>query len=387
MKILIVHNSQPDSKSFSGALRHFVQMADEWVKMGHEVDFLCPKCVFPRIKSFSPKSHCISSDSIFDAAKYVSHTWLYLPLYMWRLFTPYFTQIDKDYDAVFSSSQLIFEMVPSMVVKRKLGCKMALKVHHVLASQRKAQNLFDHLFLFFERRACFWVRDRASLLVCGTELIATDFNKLQKAQGVKPTTARISGYGTTMPEKIFRPESEREYDAVFLGRLHPVKGAADLPSIWQKIRAGKPGARLLVIGEGAMRARLTSQFAELGMADAVEFTGGIDEARKNDLLSKSRVGLSLSFEEGWGLSVQEFLAAGLPVVAYRLPVFEEAFPDVLNQVTKGDSNEFSDVLSKLLADENERERQGMRGRKFVERYSVNGVAKRELGFLEEMLAR
>ena len=386
MKILIVFNSQADSKSFSGALRHFVQMADEWVKMGHVVDFLCPKCIFPKILAFSPGSGCLSSDSIFDAASYVSHPSLFIPLYLWRLATPYFTRITKKYDVVLASSQLPFEMIPTMVMQRRIGCKMALKIHHVVSAQRAAQGIFDRMFMYFERRACFWVRDRASLLVCGTELIAADFNKLQKAQGVEPTTARISGYGTTMPEKIFRPESEREYDAVFLGRLHPVKGAADLPSIWQKIRAGKPGARLLVIGEGTLRAKLTSQFAELGMSDAVEFTGGIDEARKNELLSRSRVGLSLSFEEGWGLSVQEFLAAGLPVVAYRLPVFEEAFPDVLNQVTKGDSNEFSEVLSKLLADENERERQGIRGRKFVERYSVNGVAKREMGFLEEMLA-
>ncbi len=360
-------------------------MADEWVKMGHQVDFLCPKCVFPRVLAFSPNSVCISSDSIFDAAKYVSYTWLYLPLYAWRMATPFFTQFDQAYDVVLSSSQLVFEMVPSMVIRRKIGCPLALKVHHVLASQRAAKGIFDRVFMHFERRACFWIRDKASLLVCGTELIAADFHRLQKSQGIEPTPAKISGYGTTMPEKLFRPEAEREYDAVYLGRLHPHKGAADLPAIWQKVRAKKPGARLLVIGEGPLRLKLTAEFAELGMADAVVFTGGIDEAKKDDLLSRSRVGLSLSFEEGWGLSVQEFLAAGLPVVAYRLPVFEEVFPGVLNQVTKGDINAFADALGDLLLKAEERDAQGRRGRAFVERYSVQEVAKRELGFLEEML--
>ena len=54
-------------------------------------------------------------------------------------------------------------------------------------------------------------------------------------------------------------------------------------------------------------------FGELGLAHTVTFTGGIPEKEKNDLLCRSRIGLSLSFEEGWGLSINEFLATGIPV--------------------------------------------------------------------------
>jgi glycosyltransferase involved in cell wall biosynthesis len=61
------------------------------------------------------------------------------------------------------------------------------------------------------------------------------------------------------------------------------------------------------------------------LGDSVTFTGGVDDRRKNELLRQSKLGISLSYEEGWGLSICEYLAAGLPVVAYRLPVFAQVF--------------------------------------------------------------
>ena len=39
MKILIVHNTLNDSRSLSGALRHFLYASEEWNALGHQTDY------------------------------------------------------------------------------------------------------------------------------------------------------------------------------------------------------------------------------------------------------------------------------------------------------------------------------------------------------------
>ena len=160
MKILVVHNSLNDSKSLSGALRHFLVMANEWTAMGHQTDFLCAKCAFPQIRELAPHAGLISSDNLFDATQYISQTWRYLPAYAWRLITCHFTRLPEKYDVVFASSQILFEIQPAMVLARRLGAKLAVKIHHVVSAQRKPTGFFDRLFCYFERRSGQWIHDR-----------------------------------------------------------------------------------------------------------------------------------------------------------------------------------------------------------------------------------
>jgi len=172
-----------------------------------------------------------------------------------------------------------------------------------------------------------------------------------------------------------------------LGRLHEHKGVFDMPFVWKEVIAKKPSAKLLVIGEGPHRTRVQGMFAELGLEKSVTFTGGIPEKEKNELMSQARVGLSLSFEEGWGLSVNEFLATGIPVVAYGLPIFDSVFPNQLIKVPIGDKSAAArEILALLNAPERQREL-GLRGREFVQRYDFRNVARQELAALSELFEK
>jgi glycosyltransferase involved in cell wall biosynthesis len=179
-------------------------------------------------------------------------------------------------------------------------------------------------------------------------------------------------------------DNPHTFDVVHLGRLHEHKGVFDMPYVWKEVIAKKPGAKLLVIGEGPHRTRVQTMFAEMGLATSVTFTGGIPEKQKNELMSQARIGLSLSFEEGWGLSVNEFLATGIPVVAYGLPIFDSVFPNQLIKVPIGNKAAAAREILQLL-DAPARQRElGLRGREFVQRYDFRNVAKQELQALSEM---
>jgi glycosyltransferase involved in cell wall biosynthesis len=171
---------------------------------------------------------------------------------------------------------------------------------------------------------------------------------------------------------------------VHLGRLHEHKGVFHLAPLWKKVIEKKPNAKLLVIGEGPHRPRVEQMFAELGLAPTVKFTGGISEAEKDRLLGETKIGLSLSFEEGWGLSINEFLAAAIPVVAYALPIFDTVFPNQLYGVKVGDIDGAAANILRLLDRDAERKEVGQRGRSFVMQYDYRNVAKSELKLLEQL---
>jgi glycosyltransferase involved in cell wall biosynthesis len=389
VKILIVHNTLNDSKSLSGALRHFLVMANEWTAAGHQTDFVVAKCGFPQISSFCPNSRLVSSDNVFDATKYVEKTWRYFPPYGYRMLTAHFTRLPDKYDVVIASSQLIVEVYPAMILARRQNAKLAAKIHHVLAAQQTDRSsMTDRLFLWSERKTTRWMNKHAGLIITGTEFVKRDYHAFEQRLGLKPhPNTRAYGYGVDVANMPIAWEHPHEYDVVHLGRMHEHKGVFDMPEVWREVVAKKPNAKLLVIGEGPHRSRTQAMFAELGLAHTVTFTGGIPEKQKNDLLARSRIGLSLSFEEGWGLSINEFLATGIPVVAYGLPIFDTVFPDQLIKVPVGDRSATARAILELIDNPTRQRELGLRGREFVERYDFRNVAKQELAALQQLFEK
>lgn len=386
MRILIVYNTVNDSTSISGVLRHYAYMAKAWTALGHPTDFVIAKVGWPQMKDLVPEAGLISSDGIFSANRYLAQTWRYFPAYAYRMAHAHWLRLPAHYDVVIGSSQLIFEVYPAFVLARRQRAKAAFKVHHVLDAQPGRRGAFDRLFLRTERQCVRWLNRRADLVICSTPIVDADYHKLELKLGLTPRRTFVSGYGTDLAALAPKPGVPKEYDVVYLGRLHEHKGILDLPEFWREILAQRPNARLVVIGEGPRREQTVAKFEQMGLAQSVTFTGGIGEREKNGLLSRCRLGVSLSYEEGWGLSVLEFLASGLPVVAYELPVFAHAFPGQLELVKLGDWQTLAQCALRLLSDETECVRRSEAGRRFVERYDFRQVARQELEALQASTA-
>ena len=385
MRILIIHNTLNDSRSVNGVMRHYTCMANEWTACGHQTDFMVARAGFPQFSELSPKAELICSDSLFDATRYLAKTWAYFPAYGWRMLNAHWTHLPHRYDVIVSSAQLIFEFYPAMVLARRNKAKLVVKIHHILASQKGRRGLFDQLFLTTERMCVRWINRRADLLICSTGIVAADYRAIECSLGLKPRPAMEIAYGIDMDAIRPDPSVPKRYDAVFLARLHEHKGVFDLAPIWKGVVAARPDAQLLVIGEGPRRQEIESMFRELKLEKNVTFTGGVAELKKNELLRQSRIGISLSFEEGWGLSVTEYLASGLPVIAYELPVYALAFPSILDLVKPGDHSSFSKRVSALLADPVRQVGLGQDGRRFVEKYDFRNIAQSELAAIQKLL--
>jgi len=387
MKILVVHNSLMDSRSVSGVLKHYAGMAEEWIAAGHPTDFLVARAGFPQFQSLCPRAGLVSSDNVFDATRYLAQTWRYFPAYGWRCASAHLIRLPRRYDLVYASGQFIVDIYGARVIARRLGAPWVAKIQHVLHSQPRRHGFINRLFLDSEKLAAKWMNRHAAQVMCLSGVVAEDYRKLEASLGLKPTPTKVVGCGVDVRALQAVPPEAKQFDVVFLGRMHEQKGVFELPEVWRQVLAVKPDAKLVVIGEGPHRQEMEAMFRDLGIAGSVACTGGIEEAAKNRLLAQSRVGLSLSYEEGWGLSVTEFLAMGLPVVAYDLPVFRHIFPGQLAGVNPGDRAAAARELLGLLRDEPRRQSIGSQGRDFARRYDYRHIAREELAVLEAALRR
>ena len=81
------------------------------------------------------------------------------------------------------------------------------------------------------------------------------------------------------------------------------------------IRQTFAGARLTIAGSGPCRDKLERLASELGIAEAVTFTGRVDNRSIHDLYRSADVLLNPSLVDNTPISLLEAMASGVPIVS------------------------------------------------------------------------
>lgn len=120
--------------------------------------------------------------------------------------------------------------------------------------------------------------------------------------------------GPHPPNNTRPPEGNEIRKAVFLGRIHPVKGLDLLVDAWAAVRP--QNWQLMLAGPDSSRYanQLRRRVAELGITDSVLFSGPTDGRRRASLFADAEVLILPSRSENFGLVVAEALASGVPVI-------------------------------------------------------------------------
>lgn len=160
---------------------------------------------------------------------------------------------------------------------------------------------------------------------------------------------------------------------VSVSRLVRRKGHDRLLDAWPEVVRRHPDARLVIVGEGPMRRRLTEQAARLAPG-TVTLTGPVSAADLPRYYAAAdafvlpcrdnRRGLQV---EGLGLSVLEASAAGLPVVVGRSGGSPESVLDgrTGTVIDAASPRELARTLNGLLDDPGGARRMGEAGRRWV----------------------
>ena len=175
-----------------------------------------------------------------------------------------------------------------------------------------------------------------------------------------------------------------------IGRIFRLKGHADLLAAFAKILPQIPHARLLFVGDGALRGEMENQIRTRGLAGKVIFTGLVppgDVARHVGIMDCLA---HLSYREALSRALPQALAAAKPVVAYDFDGADEVCLE--NEtgfvVRTGDTDAAAEKLLVLATDAALREKFGARGRKFVrENFSVEKMVDDQYTVYRQLAAR
>ncbi|MBN2538286.1 glycosyltransferase family 4 protein [candidate division WOR-3 bacterium] len=222
--------------------------------------------------------------------------------------------------------------------------------------------------------------------------IAISNRARQAAEPYVPGDFRIIPCGVDL--KRFRPGLEPMPGTggprlLFVGRLDGRKGILVLLRALPEVLVRFPGARLDVVGTGPEEKRARALCRDLGIESAVRFCG----RPTRDDLPRWYAGAGVYCSpalggETLGIVLLEAMASGVPVVASRIPGYDETVRTGVEGilVPPGEPTPLADALVRVLTDTDLGGRLRRAGLERAREYAWPDICRRTLGFYSELLA-
>ena len=191
----------------------------------------------------------------------------------------------------------------------EIGIPVVLSPRGMLMKWPMSKSVFRKKILLF----LFQRRDfgRVQAFIATSDEEAADLRVL----GFRQPIAVIPN-GVSVPEgRGHTTQNSSVRRMVFLSRIHPKKGLANLLRAWALVRPRN--WRLVIAGpsERGHDNELETLAAALNITSEVEFPGAIHEANKVQFLESAAIVILPSESENFGMVIAESLAVGRPVIA------------------------------------------------------------------------
>lgn len=282
---------------------------------------------------------------------------------------------------VIATSHFVSDLLPAVVYSKLTKARLIVYIHHLhppifIRSKYHpiALSLFARINDFLSVQMIKYFADKVITL--------PSVKRQAMDRGISEYKVRVTGNGINLKCIERAPKGKYDYDACFLGRTVPLKGIYDLIIIWKYVCSKIPNVKLVIIGESPPEyGRMLSKRIETNSLSAnVVLKGYLPEKNKYAVLKASKIFTFPSYEEGWGISVCEAMACGLPVVAYDLPAYD-LFKDVIFKAPRGDKRAFSEMVWKLLLDEKLRKEASEKAKEIANQFDWDTLAEEELTLL------
>jgi glycogen synthase len=149
---------------------------------------------------------------------------------------------------------------------------------------------------------------------------------------------------------LSRHGSRKHPLVLFLGRLTVQKNPCQFLEIARKIHALRPDVQFVMAGDGSMLPLLIDRACELGLSDAVMFTGKVHGREVQALYSAADCFVMPSLSEPFGLVALEAIAHGTPVVVSKQSGVAEVL-DHAFKVDYWDADLMADCILTILREE------------------------------------
>ena len=148
--------------------------------------------------------------------------------------------------------------------------------------------------------------------------------------------------------RLLGPIDPSRPELLHVGSTIPRKRIDVLLHVFAAVCARRPGARLVRVGGLTEAQRRLA--GELGVRDGIVETPFLERAVLEAVYARAAVMLLTSDREGFGLTIVESLAAGVPAVVSDLPSLRETGGEVAIYCPPGDAHAFAHAVLSILDD-------------------------------------
>jgi glycosyltransferase involved in cell wall biosynthesis len=269
--------------------------------------------------------------------------------------------LQQNRSIVFSGSDFLPDFIPALVLKMRVkSAKWVVAFYLSTPSpsssdfRYRGRQIWIGFLYYLTQLVSAWLAKRyADMIWVTSEADKERFSG--RTTGSARTILVRWGVDTKSPELVSEP-SKKDFDAVFVGRLHPQKGVLELAEIWSHVLSLKRDAKLAIIGTGELQQDLVAKLSKLKLGQSVVLFGFLDGLDRIRILKTSRIFVHPAVHDSGAIAPMEAMACGLPVVCFDLPALKTYYPQGVLLVPRGDLRAFAQAVVGVLDDEDLRRR-------------------------------
>ncbi len=193
-------------------------------------------------------------------------------------------------------------------------------------------------------------------------------------RGITASQIRVVPNGLDHERYRPGPDAPEPDLVVFLGRIEHYKGIDLLLDAWPHVLEARPAARLAIVGDGSAGEEMRRRAASAVPRGSVSFAGFVPEDEKVRWLQRATLVVQPSRKEGWGLTVVEANACGVPVVATDVPGLRDSVRHGrTGLLAQPAARPLAEAIVTVLADQALRARLAREARLWAQRFTWDRV--------------
>lgn len=391
MKVLYITCGSGADPTVGGSLIRTMETA-RWVREKAEVSFLTStggrealRKIFGVDCIFTLRTPILRS---MRSGEYVyKQLFSYFSIFIQSLFK---VPVMPDVDLVYTDSDGLWDVLPALIYRFFHPRARWVAMNHHLVIYRR-ENLTSLCFsisnIVLQRVGYFFIRRFADAgFVLDTDAGDEINTVLRRGKRKLPIWSVKDGVEIESIQAVSNPPIR--YEACYFGGFRLGKGMDEIVPMWQKVCRRLPEAKLILIGGmlDKFRNYLNSEISGAGLEKNILITGYVPE--KEDairMVKESRIFISLSHEEGWGIAIMECLAAGLPGVLWDLPIFRRIIKKGVIKVKRFGLDSFAEEVISLLQDQSRYDLLRNETESSVSSYDWKAVAEEDYRFFQEII--
>ena len=356
----------------SGVNNHILHLADEFERAGHFVRIAAPCSESRRCEKEEPRLICIGKPRSIPSSGSVARI-----TFSWRW--------NDDVDLVLKEGRFdIVHMHEPLIPS--LTFQFLRQTETVKVATFHAARDGGHLVYATGRRILKrWFRrldGKIAVSEAASRLIGRDFTGYYNIIPNGIDLARFSG----RQSRLARFDDGKR-NILFVGRLEKRKGVKYLLRAFVRIKQRHPDTRLIIVGDGKLRAGYERSMQNAGIPD-VGFAGFVSEEDLTRYYATADICCApATGHESFGIVLLEAMASGKPVVASNI----DGYAAVLTHGVEGllvrpkDAEAIADAMEQLLNSPDVRASMGDKGRVRANEFGWERVAQRVLSYYERLL--